>query len=321
MGRVSLAMIRREVGRVLCILVCVVGLAACHQDDKEDRKTVTDPCLIPGSCDVCVSGPCPDLVVGEFSVAPSAFDPDDVITLNGTVKNQGNADAIPAQGTPLRITFAVTGNTWPSAPQEIPLFYATIADPIPPGGEVPFSYATTLQGSYSGRWGNYCTSSDCVTPEVGTVVARVDTENAIAEIDEGNNSRNAQVQVVGVLITATFLDCDFGMEGSSSGCSLSMNDGWDTSEDLRPCSSCQATRTMFANELSWDVVARVNLYGCTNNTVPGGTCTGSWRLDAFTQKPGLPPNVHSTTGICTLSYGQGPSNYCHVFLTLRDPGY
>src|SRR5437867_5651966 len=180
-----------------------------------------------------------DLTVTDFRVSPSAADPEDTVTLEGTIQNQGTETANPMPGDSFRARFNLSRDGTFEL-NEIGFLETVITDPIPGGASHNFSFPATLGGGDTlSTFGSFCTSLDCYPPETGVVGIKVDSTGSIKEIRESNNFKFIPIQVVGTQVLATFTGCNFGLQGNPGdpGCDLSVNDGIDTVVLHRPCVS------------------------------------------------------------------------------------
>jgi hypothetical protein len=273
-----------------------------------------------------------DLAVSGFSVSPVAADPEDSLSLSGTIQNLGTETANPNPGDKFRVRFNLsTDGTFELNEQGF--MDLIITDPIPGGGSLPFqcvppacvtSYGT---GDTLSTFGNFC---NCATPDCcstqtqsGVIGVRVDGANEINELQEGNNFAFKPIEVDGTRVGATFTGCDVGTLNSSSGCDLSVTDGLTTLQVHRPCVGCPSTDIVMPNELHNAIDGFITITGCTNaQTSGGGSCGASWMVTAVTEKPGVPASTRQALWQCIASYPGGfPTKVCPFHFDIRDPSY
>ena len=263
-----------------------------------------------------------DLAVTALAVSPSAADPEDILTVSGTIQNLGieAANPLPGDSFAIRLNLSKDGTF---ELKEAGFLERIIADPIPPGGTHDFSYDAPFGGGDTlSIFGNFCNSLDCRPPETGVVGVKVDSGNTIAELDEGNNFAFEPLEVVGTHVVATFTGCNFGQITGTSGCTLTVSDPFFSFTSHRPCSNCgDATEEVFPNELYRTITVSLRLTGCTANQAPNGECGGSWRISSATAKPGLPVSTRITDIQCHAFFGDPPDVGCSEVVEIRDANY
>ena len=236
-----------------------------------------------------------DLVLTSFQISPTSAGSEDVLTLTGTIQNQGIETANPLPGNSFHISFNLSKNGTFNPPQQ-GFLVIKITVPIPAGGTFNFTYQGAFgAGDTLAIFGNFCTSQDCTPPETGVIGAWVDSLNEIGEIEEGNNFKFDEIQVAGSRIASLFQGCDPGTVGGdvgSPGCDLHLNDGVDAIyANHRRCSTCVASEALFLNEIHRTVYVSITVRGCSYTG--GSLCSASWivkssRYDPVLQGP-LPP--------------------------------
>src|SRR5262245_40733635 len=98
-------------------------LAACSHGGGDDKGSVPQTNI--------------DLTVTDFAVTPSLSDPEDVLTLTGTIRNLGTEMANPMAGDSFDIMFNLSP-TGAFQFNEQGFFLQPITAPIPAGGSLPF---------------------------------------------------------------------------------------------------------------------------------------------------------------------------------------
>ena len=289
----------------------LLSLCACHGGGGSTHNTP------PPATNI-------DLAVVNFAVSPDAADPEDTLTLSGTIRNVGTETANPVLGDKFVIAFnlSLDGTFELNEQGFLP---KTISVPIPPGGSLDFSYT----GAYGGgdtlsAYSNFCTppdpGSECVPPETGVIGVKVDFANTIGEIDEGNNFAFTTIEVVGTRVGAVFGGCDIGTL-QTPGCELQVSDGFGLPyREGRP-SQDPANQLVFPNDLQRTIYVTVRIINCTAALSPGGSCGGSWTINTTTQKPGLEVSMRSVYVPCEANYSTGPNKACNVSFDIRDPAY
>ncbi|PYQ11489.1 MAG: hypothetical protein DMH00_07990 [Acidobacteria bacterium] len=263
-----------------------------------------------------------DLTVSNFSVSPGIADPEDPLTLAGTIQNIGNETANPLPGDSFLVRFNLSQDGTFEL-REHGFLEKQITDPIPPGSSYPFSFTAPYGGGDTqSRFGNFCTGMPCAPPETGVIGVMVDAADVIKEVDEGNNFQFVTYQVVGTRVAVTFGGCDFGTtEPGGPGCNLTVTDGLYTVTLHRPCSNCPpATEVVFPNELHRGINAVLLLKGCDRSQVPNGTCGGSWTITGETQKPGLPPDDEVFPLPCQVFF-PATEHSCPASVYIRNENY
>lgn len=263
-----------------------------------------------------------DLAVTALAVSPAAADPEDILTVSGTIQNLGieAANPLPGDSFAIRLNLSKDGTF---ELKEVGFVERNITVPIPPGAAHDFSYDAPFGGGDTlSIFGNFCNSPACTPPETGVVGVKVDSGNTIAELDEGNNFAFEPLEVVGTHVVATFTGCNFGQITGTSGCNLTVSDPFFSFTSHWPCSNCgDATEEVFPNELHRTITVSLRLRGCTANQVPSGVCAGSWRITSATVKPGLPVSTKVADIICQAFFGDGPDVACSRVVEIRDPNY
>ena len=272
-----------------------------------------------------------DLAVTGFSVSPSAADPEDDITVSGTIQNLGTETANPMPGDRFSIRFNLSKDGTFEL-KEQGFLEEQIASPIPPGGTLPFTYTAPYGGgdtlSIFGIFCN-CAGPDCCRQQLqtGVIGVKLDSVEEINELDEGNNFGFDPIQAVGTLVAATGAGCDVGGAGSSgSGCYLMVSDDLNPAARLqRPCVGCSPTEIVLPNELHRFITVTLGINGCTNNQVPNGSCGAGWTIVTTTSKPGLPVSTRSFPMTCVAAYSPPPGGSgnvaCSQTLEIRDLNY
>jgi hypothetical protein len=267
-----------------------------------------------------------DLAVSGFTVTPTAADPEDSLTLTGTIKNMGTETANPNLGDKFFVRFNLSKDgTFELKEQgflEVP-----VTDPIPPGGSYPFHQVAPYGGgdtqSLFGVFCN-CATPDCCRqlPQLGVIGVKADSGDDINELNEGNNFGFNSIQVVGTLVAASAAGCDVGTATGSSGCYLTVNDDVIPPVVLRrPCTSCSPTDIVLPNELHRLITVSLEIRGCTNNQSPNGTCGAGWTIVATTSKPGLAASTRTFPLTVSATFGQGSNVSRTEVLDIRDPNY
>jgi hypothetical protein len=258
-----------------------------------------------------------DLVANNFSVSPDATDPEDLLTLTGTIQNIGTEAANPNPGDFFLIRFNLS-TTGSFQFNEQGFFEQRITDPIPPGGSLSYTYNAPYGGGDTQlKFGNFCTSQACGPPEYGVIGVKVDANDAVRELDEGNNFQFLNHNVVGTRVSASLGTCTFGtLDPNGPGCNLTVTDGLLTTTIHFPCSGggCTATPILMPNELHPNVSVTLLLKGCTSPPCGWGvTFTGT------TEKPGVPPDIVQKQEICD-AFMVG-DKACPDFIQIRDLNY
>ena len=264
-----------------------------------------------------------DLAVTNFTVSPSTADPEDTLTVSGTIQNLGTETANPVLGDKFQIGFNLSQDGTVEL-NEQGFLQKTIDAPIPPGGSLDFSYTAPYGGGDTlSRYADFCTSTDCIPPETGVIGVKVDFTDAIREIDEGNNFQFTPIQVAGTRVAAIFGGCDFGTLSGPDGCDLQISDGFRQVNRHRP-SSEPATEVMFYDELQRFVYVSVIIRNCLAAQSQQGSCGGSWEIRATTQKPGLPLLTKIVNIPCRANYDGTPNainKACSEVIEIRDLTY
>ena len=264
-----------------------------------------------------------DLTVTGFNAVPGAADAEDILNLTGTIQNIGSETANPLQGDSFKLRFNLSiDGTFEL--HETGFLEQPITDPIPPGGSLSFNLnAPYGGGDTQSLFGNFCTSMGCVPPETGVLGVKVDADDTINELDEGNNFQFVSpFEVVGTRVAATFGGCDFGTPGQGDpGCNLTISDGLYTQTLHRPCSTCQsATDVILPNEIHRMINVNLTIKNCDRSQTPNGSCGGSWTITAETQKPGLPISKKQILMSCLAAY-PNQSASCSTVMDIRDENY
>jgi hypothetical protein len=256
-----------------------------------------------------------DLTVTDFSVTPSESDPEDLLTISGTIRNLGTEMANPMQGDSFVLMFNLSLS---GAFQfnEQGFFQKQITDPIPAGGALPFSYTAPYgNGDTLLFFGNFCSSigSGCVSPQPGVIGVSVDATDQIKELNETNNFQFLPHGVVGTRVAVTMASCD----SNASGCDLKVFDNHDTVTFHRPCigGGCTATEVALPNELNRTIRVTLQIVNCTNPP-----CGWGVTVTAVTQKDGLPINQIQVLEQC-LANAVSPLTSCAFSIEIRDPNY
>jgi hypothetical protein len=289
----------------------LLSLCACHGGGGSTHNTP------PPATNI-------DLKVVNFAVSPDVADPEDTLTLSGTIQNVGTETANPVLGDKFLIAFNLSlDGTFELNEQGF--LQKPISDPIPPGGSLDFNYT----GAYSGgdtlaTYANFCTppdpGSECVPPETGVIGVKVDFANAIGEIDEGNNFAFTTIDVVGTRVGATFGGCDIGTF-QNPGCELQVSDGFGLPYKQARPSLEPANQVVFPNDLQRNIYVTVRIINCYAAQSPGGSCGGSWTIVGTTQKPGLEASTKTLYLPCRAEYPSNGQAACTVPLDIRDPNY
>jgi len=255
-----------------------------------------------------------DLKVTNFTVSPDAADPEDAITVSGTIQNLGTETANPVLGDKFLVGFNLSQDGTFELDEQ-GFLQVPISAPIPPGESLDFSYTVPYgDGDTLSVYADFCTSDDCVPPETGVIGVKADFVDAIGERDEGNNFDFKTIEVVGTRVAVTSAGCNFGTLQGPEGCDLQITDGVTLENRHLPTSSLIGV--LFRNELRRFVYGSVNIIGCEG--LP--TCGGSYTITATTQKPGLPASIKSLTVQCTAYYPD-IDKACPVNFEIRDPTY
>src|SRR5262249_29246706 len=145
-----------------------------------------------------------DLAIKDFAVSPTAGDPEDSLTLTGTIQNLGTETANPMLGDSFNVRFNLSTNGTIQL-KELGFLDTGISDPIPPGGSRPFTInAPYGAGDTLAIFSNFCTIlPNCVPPQPGVVGVKLDADEQIRELDETNNFHFIPFQVVGTAVAAT----------------------------------------------------------------------------------------------------------------------
>jgi hypothetical protein len=282
----------------IALVVSFICLAACsHGHDEQNR-----------------SGPRSniDLTVSDFAVNPSSSDPEDVITLSGTIHNIGTEMANPLPGDSFLLQFNLSQDGTVEL-NENGFLQVMITDPIPPGGSLPFSYEAPYgNGDTLSAFGNFCNSFGCIPPEPGVIGVKVDRSDVIRELDEGNNFQFVAHDIVGTRVAAAMANCD-----SDEGCDLIMEDGLFSDSRHRPCATNCGLDVLLPNELHRFVNITLKIQGCTKTT-----CGWGVTITAETQKPGLPVGRIQIPLVCN-AYGLTKPDAACFFpsVEIRDPNY
>jgi len=260
-----------------------------------------------------------DLAVTGFTVSPSAADPEDTLTVSGTIQNVGTETANPEFGDEFRVRFNLSRDGTFEL-NEQGFLEERIKDPIPPGGSLDFSYTAPYGGGDTlTLYADFCTSSECVPPETGVIGVKVDSGEAIREVDEGNNFAFTTIEVAGTRVAAVYGGCDIGTL-QIPGCELQISDGLRSIVESRP-SLEPATQVMFPNDLQRSLYVTVRIINCQAAQSPSGQCGGSWAIVATTQKPGLEASTITVNCPCQANFGTGPNAACNCYINIRDPAY
>lgn len=262
-----------------------------------------------------------DLAVTSFTVSPPAADPEDVLTLSGTIQNLGTETANPVLGDKFLVAFNLSvDGTFELNEQGF--LQKTIDAPIPPGESLDFTWT----GSYShgdtlSHFTVFCSGTDadgseCVPPETGVIGVKADFANDIGERDEGNNFQFMPIEVVGTRVGSTFGGCD-----SDGGCDLRITDGLEPPYfEHRPAANLPASQVVYPNQLLRYITVSVIIVNCLAAQVPGGSCGGSWTIVGTTQKPGLSASTKTLYLPCRANYLSTGAT-CTTVFEIRDPGY
>ena len=259
-----------------------------------------------------------DLTITDFAVTPDATDPEDLLTLTGTVRNIGTETANPLTGDSFLVYFNLSTDGTIEL-NEQGFLQQEIKDPIPPGGSHPFAYSAPYgNGDTQALFGNFCNSAigGCTPPEPGVIGVKVDGPDDIRELNEGNNFQFVTHDVIGTRVAATLSTCSFGSPFSSSGCNLIVTDGLYSVTLHRPCSTCQATEVVMPNELHRFVTVILQLKGCTDTVCGWGVI-----ITSETQKSGLPVSKLQTSLTCNAFSVNGPDATCSYLVEVRDENY
>jgi|GEM_PF-3083411 hypothetical protein len=257
-----------------------------------------------------------DLTVTNFAVVPGASDTEDPLTLTGTIQNLGTETANPLPGDSFKVYFNLSQDGTIEL-NEQGFLQEEVTAPIPPGGSLPFSYTSPFgNGDTLSVFGNFCSSLGCVPPETGVIGVKVDGEDVILELDEGNNFGFVTHEVVGTRVAAAMSTCDFGSQLGSSGCNLIVGDEHTSVTFHRPCVNCQATEVVLPNELHRFITVTLQIRGCTNTSCGWGVI-----ITSETQKPGLPVSKLQASRSCTAFSVNGPDATCSYSVEIRDENY
>ena len=284
----------------LTLALALVSLAACshgNEDQNNNHRTNID------------------LTVKNFAVTPDLTDPEDLLTLTGTVENIGTEMANPLAGDSFQLFFNLSEDGTLEQTEQ-GFAQKTITDPIPPGGSLPFTVtAPFANGDTLYRFGNFCTSVGCLPPQTGVIGVKVDGPEAILELSEDNNFQFVTNQVVGTRVGASMASCDTGLQG----CNLTVSDSLDSMTCHLPFQTggCSATEVMLPNELHRFVTVTLELVACTGQPVCGWGVT----ITGETQKPGLPASKKQELVTCQ-SFSSFPQvQRCSKQVEIRDPNY
>jgi len=291
----------KSLGRLALALALLAPTACSHgnNDDNGSRRRTNI-----------------DLTITDFAVTPDSSDPEDLLTLTGTIHNMGAETANPLAGDSFQVYFNLSQDGTIEL-NEQGFLQKKITEPIPPGGSLPFSYTAPFgDGDTQSTFGSFCNSQVCVPPETGVIGVKVDGEDVIYELNEGNNFMFVTHEVVGTRVAATLPLCDFGSPSSSTGCDLIVTDQFDPVTLHRPCVNCQATEVVLPNELHRFIFVTLKLRGCTNPV-----CGWGVTITSETQKPGLPASKLQTTLPCQAFSANGPDAACFFTVDIRDPDY
>jgi len=255
-----------------------------------------------------------DLTVTDFAVAPGASDAEDLLTLTGTIHNMGAETANPLAGDSFQIYFNLSQDGTIEL-NEQGFLQKEITDPIPPGGALPFTFTSPFgSGETQSIFGNFCTSLGCDPPETGVIGVKVDGEDDILELDEGNNFQFLTHEVVGTRVAAAMSACDTGLTG---GCNLIVSDGLYSKTLHLPCSGGGCSdNLLLPNELHRYATISMELVGCTTNV-----CGWGVTIIGETQKPGLPASKIQQ-GLPCQSFPPHPAKkVCFFSVVIRDENY
>ncbi len=281
-------------------------LCACHGGAGSTDKP-----------DVPLSGV--DLALTNFTVSPAAADPEDVLTLSGTIQNVGTETANPVLGNSFVIGFNLSGDGTVEL-NEQGFLQETISDPIPPGESLDFTFTGSYgHGDTLARYGVFCTGdlgTECTPPETGVIGAKADFPDDINEAEEGDNFAFDEIEVVGTAVGSIYGGCD-----SDGGCTLTVSDGISPQYTEHRPSTIPATQLIFPNELQRYVYVSVAVINCLDAQQMGGTCCGSWTIVATTQKPGLPASTKTLYLPCIANFNTGMTKSCTEAFPIRDPDY
>jgi len=263
-----------------------------------------------------------DLEVTNFAVSPPAADPEDVLTVSGTIRNLGTETANPDQGDTFLLGFNLSKDGTFEL-NEQGFLQEEIDVPIPPGGSYDFNFT----GSYShgdtlSLYSDFCTGDfggECVPPETGVIGVRADFANDIGEVNEGNNFQFMPIEIVGTRVGITSSFCDFGLLGGPDGCDIRVSDGFTQIVLHRP-STDPSNQVLYLNELQRTVWVSFTIVNCWAAQSQGGSCGGSVTVVGTTQKPGLPASIETLYLPCRADY---PSTtvFCAQAFEIRDPAY
>jgi len=258
-----------------------------------------------------------DLAVTNFAVTPDSGDPEDRLTLTGTVQNLGTEMANPLAGDSFLIYFNLSQDGTIEL-NEQGFLQKQITDPIPAGGSFAFSYSAAYgDGDTQSIFGNFCTlfGTGCQPPQPGVIGVKVDGADDIRELDEGNNFQFVTHDIVGTRVAAAMAACDTGLTG---GCNLIASDGLDSKTLHLPCSGggCSDNQ-LLPNELHRFVNISIELVGCTTPV-----CGWGVTIIGETQKPGLPASKLQQQLQCQ-SFPPHPAKKVCFFpgVVIRDENY
>src|SRR5262245_52117826 len=164
-----------------------------------------------------------DLAIKDFAVSPTFGDPEDSLTLTGTIENRGTEIANPNLGDSFNVRFNLSTNGTIQL-KELGFLDTGISDPIPPGGSQAFRiHAAYAGGDTMALFSNFCTNLlNCTPPQPGVLGVKLDADEQIRELDETNNFQFVPFQVVGTAVAATVQgNCDIGIpDPTGPGCNL-----------------------------------------------------------------------------------------------------
>jgi len=257
-----------------------------------------------------------DLAINDFAAAPSLSDPDDVMTLTGTIHNLGTEMANPNLGDSFTIMFNLS-LSGAFQYNEQGFFQKIITDPIPAGGSLPFSLnAPYGNGDTLAFFGNFCaaTGFGCVPPQTGVIGVKLDANDEIKELDETNNFQFIPHQVAGTRVGATMAACD----QNATDCYLTIADGHDTKTCHLPfhTGDCGASEVMMPNELHESVSITLQIVGCTHPP-----CGWGVTITADTQKDPLPLSRLQYSLVCNVFNLSPNPTTCPFIRQIRDPNY
>ncbi len=295
---------RRLLPAVLAPLL--VLLAACG-----GKKSTEKPAPPPSNI---------DLAITNFTVSPSAAEPEDTLTLSGTIQNKGTETANPNQGDSFLVRFNLSTNGTMQLDEQ-GFLLTRITNPIPPGGSVQFTYPDASfpnvqygVGDTDQKYGIFCSQgppAPCSPPQPGVLGVKVDAGNTINELNEANNYEFIPFQVVGTQVGASSLGC------STSECDLEVTDDLTTVSRQLPCSPC-GDPVLLPNEIHQFIKVTMTIHNCTNAQTPsGGSCGAGGTITATTNNPLKSPKILNFSIPCTASYPDGLTKGCSWVLQIR----